>query len=120
MLQPQCILPFLLTLNISYLVIDLDAKVIVELLGNPLYVNNVISLILDDCMMLVSRFQQIRIKHCFREVNKCADSLTRMSFIQDVDFSSFVSLPMDMIDVYEDDLNGMYFNWICLESIVLS
>ena len=43
-----------------------------------------------------------------------------MSFIQDVDFSTFVSLPMDMIDVYEDDFNEMYFNWICLKSIVLS
>ena len=120
MMQPQYILPFLLTLNIFYLVNELDAKVIVELLGNPLYVNNVIYPILDDCMMLVSRFQQIRIKHCFREANRCADSLIRMSFIQDADFSSFVSPPMDMIDVYEDDLNGMYFNWICLEPIVLS
>lgn len=54
-------------LNISYLVIELDAKAIVEVLGNPSYVNNVISPILDDCKLLVSRFQQIQIKHCLKK-----------------------------------------------------
>ena len=43
-----------------------------------------------------------------------------MSFSQDVAFSSFDSLSMDMIDVFEDDLNGMYFNIISLEPVVLS
>ena len=53
-------------------------------------------------------------------MNRCANSLARMSFSQDVAFSSFDSPPMDMIDVFEDDLNGMYFNIISLEPIVLS
>ena len=92
---------------------ELDAKAVVEVLSNPLYVNNVISPILDDCRLLVSRSHQIRIKHCFREVNRCAKSLARMSFTQDAEFSSFVSPPVDIIDVYEDDLNGMYFNRMC-------
>ena len=43
-----------------------------------------------------------------------------MSFSQDVAFSSFDSPPVDMIDVFEDDLNGMYFNRICPKPIVLS
>ena len=67
-------------LNISHLVIELDAKAIMDVLGNPSYVNHVIFPILDDCRMLVSRFQQIQIKHCYREVNRCADSLARLSF----------------------------------------
>ena len=36
-----------------------------------------------------------------------------MSFSQDVAFSSFDSPPVDMIDVFEDAHNGMYFNMIC-------
>ena len=48
-------------LDISCLVIELDAKAIVDVLGNSSYVNNIISPILDDCRLLASRFQQIRI-----------------------------------------------------------
>ena len=66
-------------LNISHLEIELDAKAVVEVLGSLSYVNNVISPILDDCRLLVSRFQQIWIKYCFREVNRCADSLAKLS-----------------------------------------
>ena len=44
-------------LNISSLVVELDAKVFVDVLGNFDYVNNVISLILDDCRLLASYFQ---------------------------------------------------------------
>ena len=44
----------------------------------------------------------------------------QISVIQLVDFSLFDSLSMDMIDVFEDDLNRMYFNKICPEPLVLS
>ena len=107
-------------LNISHLVIELDAKAIVNVLGNLSYVNHVISPILDDCRMLVSRFQHIWIKHCYREVNKCADSLVRLSFTQDADFSSFLSPSVDIFDVFEDDLNGIYFDRLCPEPFVFS
>ena len=43
------------SLNISSLVVELDAKSIVHVLGNSSYVNNIVSLILDDCRLLVSR-----------------------------------------------------------------
>ena len=104
------------TLNISSLV-ELDAKAIMDVLSNSSYANNIISPILDDCKLLVSSIQQIRIKHCFCQANCCADSLAKMNFNQVVDFSTFDSPPMDMIDVFEDNLNGMYFNRICLEPL---
>lgn len=102
-------------LNLSSLVIELDAESNVLTLKNPSYANNFISPILDDCRLLVSHMPQIQIKHCFRQVNCCANRLARMSFNQIPDFSLFDSLPMDMIDVYEDDLNGMYFDRLCPE-----
>ena len=49
-------------LNISCLEIELDAKAIVDVLGNSSYVNNIISPILDYCKLLASRFQQIWIR----------------------------------------------------------
>ena len=52
-------------LNIYCLEVEMDAKSIVEVLQNTGYVNHVISPILDDCRQLITRFQNIRIKHCF-------------------------------------------------------
>ena len=100
-------------LNISHLEIELDAKAVVEVLGRLSYVNNIISPILDDCRLLVSRFQQVRIKHCFRLVNRYADSLARLSLTQDADSSSFVNLPVDLFNV-------MYFNRTCPKPFVFS
>ncbi|XP_050258837.1 uncharacterized protein LOC126703808 [Quercus robur] len=107
-------------LNITSLEIELDAKSIVDALGNPSYVNNVISPLLDDCRLLISHIPQVCIKHCFRQANRSTDSLARMSFCLDVDFSSFDSPPVDLIDVVKDDLNGMFFNRVCTEIVAVS
>ena len=80
--------------------IELDAKSIVLALNNPSYANNFISPILDDCRLLVSHMPQIQIKYCFRQANRCANRLARLSFSQIPKFSLFDSPPVDMIDVY--------------------
>ena len=59
-------------LNISSLEIELDAKAIVDILNKPAFENSIISPILDDCRLLIGRFSQIRVKHCFRQANRCA------------------------------------------------
>ena len=46
------------------------------------------------------------------------DSLARMSFSLDSVFSSFHSLPVDLLDVFEDDLNGVYVNRLCPDLVV--
>ena len=65
-------------LNIPFLIVELDAKSIVEIFCNTGYVNDVISPILDDCRMLITKFQQVQFKHCFRKSNQCADALARL------------------------------------------
>ena len=40
-----------------------------------------------------------------------------MSYCLDADFSTFDSPPVDLIDVVEDDLNGMFFNRVCSEFV---
>ena len=107
-------------LNITSLEIELDAKSIVDALGNPSYVSNIISPLLDDCRLLISRIPQICIKHCFRQANRCANSLARMCYCLDTDFSTFDSPHVDLVDVFEDDLNGMYVNRFCTEAIAFS
>ena len=84
--------------------------------------NNVFGLvlfvILDDCRQLMTRFQQVRIMHCFRQTNRCADGLARMSFRMLDDFKVYDSPPVDVFDVFEGDLIGMYLNRICPEPCV--
>lgn len=72
-------------LNITSFEIELGAKFTVDALGNPLYVNDIISPLLDDCRLLIFRMLQICIKHCFCQAN----NLIRMSFCLDANFSPF-------------------------------
>ena len=51
-------------------------------------------------------------------MNRCADNLARMSFSLDSVFSSFHNPPMDLLDVFKDDLNGVYVNRFCPELVV--
>ena len=102
-------------LNIRSLEVELDAKSIVDVLQNIGYVNNVISPILDDCRHLISLFQNVRIKHCLRQANQCADGLARMSFSLNADFLIFDSPPVDIIDVFKGDLSGRSFIRACTE-----
>ena len=56
-------------MNISCLIVEIDAKVVVDVLKNLDYVNHVISSILGDCGQLVSRIQRIQFNHCYRQAN---------------------------------------------------
>ncbi|KAK9984973.1 hypothetical protein SO802_034498 [Lithocarpus litseifolius] len=89
-------------------------------LRNLSYVNNIISPILDDWRQLITWFHQVRIKHCFRQANQCADGLARMSFRMNADFLFYDSPPVYILDVFEGDLNGMYSYGICPEPCLVA
>ena len=90
----------------------------VDVLKNNAYVNNVVSPLLDDCRQLTASFQRIQFKHCYCQANRCADWLARMAAVQESVSMSFVSPPVDIINVFEDDLNGVYSFRMCTNSIV--
>ena len=103
-------------LNISCLEVEIDAKTIVDAVGNPDYVNNIVSPILDDYWLLISKFHHVRFKHCFRQANQCVDGLANKSLRMTADFLRYDSPPVDILDVFEEDLNGMYSVRICPNS----
>ncbi|KAL0001474.1 hypothetical protein SO802_015255 [Lithocarpus litseifolius] len=105
------------SLSIHSLVIELDAKAVVDVFLNPNYQNNAVSPILEDCRNLLLRFQQVQIKHCFRQANRCADFLARMSFDQVSDFISFICLPEDIRNLLEEDVAGLYVNRVYSVSV---
>jgi len=57
--------------------VELDAKAVVDMLVDSHYSNNAIAPLLEDCKYLISHIPQVRIKHCYREANRCADRLAR-------------------------------------------
>ena len=107
-------------LNIEALVVELDAQAVVEVLKNNEYANNIVSPLLDDCRHLAACFQQIQFKHCYRQANRCADLLARMGVVQESVSLSFVSPPVDIFNVFEDDLNGVHSFKMCTEPIVIA
>ena len=58
--------------------VQLDAKVVVQLFSNSSSVNRCALPLLDDCKHLISQIGQVRIKHCFRETNTCADFFVQL------------------------------------------
>ena len=106
-------------LNINSLIVELDAQAVVDVFRSNAYVNNVISPILDDCRHLAAHFQRIQFNHCYRQANWCADLLARLGAIQELEFISFDSPPVDIYNTFEDDLNGVYFNRMCMEPVVI-
>ena len=78
----------------------MDVKSIVDVVGSPDYVNNIISPILDDCRLLITKFHQVRIKHCLRQANQCADGLAKKSLRMAVDLLIYDSPPVDILDVF--------------------
>ena len=107
-------------LNIHSLIVELNAKAIVDVLGTSQYVNNEISPILDNCRLLVSRFHRIQFQHCYRQANRCMDSLVRLSTRQDLDFILYDISLVDVVNAFENDINGMYCNRLCPEFLVVS
>ena len=101
-------------LNISSLVVELDAKAVVDIFLNPSYHNNVVSPILDDRRQLVRLFRQVQFKHCHCQANRCADMLARMSTKQDVEFITFDCPSVDIRNMLDEDSARLYVNRVAL------
>ena len=87
-------------LDISSLVVEIDAKAIVDALQNADYANNAISPILDDCRLLMTRFSRLQVNHCYREANKVADSLARMEISNNPELIYFQSPLVETVSVF--------------------
>ena len=73
---------------------ELDAKVIVEMLKNANGANIKFSPLLFDCRSLIARFTQVRVAHVYREVNRCVDLLAKKGCCMREDFVIFEVSPL--------------------------
>nr|POE75724.1 putative ribonuclease h protein [Quercus suber] len=67
-----------LRLGLNAVEVEVDASYLVSLLANAAVTNSEISSLVDDCRDMLKKLSHTRVKHCYREGNKCADRLARL------------------------------------------
>ena len=96
-----------LNMQISALEIDLDAKVVADLMCNAETLKNDNATIVADCRHLLSQFPQVKVSHCYCEANRRADALARLGCSQGPDFMYLNSLPPCILNAFLSDLYGL-------------
>nr|POE62303.1 putative ribonuclease h protein [Quercus suber] len=96
-----------LNMQISALEIDLDAKVVADLMGNVETLKNDNASIVADNILLISQFPQVKVSHCYRKANRCADALARLGCSQVLDFMYLNSPPPCILNAFLSDLYGL-------------
>lgn len=56
--------------------------------------------------LLINQIPQVRVKHTYREANKCADRLANLGLYQYVDFIVHSIPPVELIPLVEADSLG--------------
>ena len=100
-------------MHLSAVDVQLDAKAIVQLLANSSSANFSVLPLLEDCRHLISQIGQVRISHCFREANSCADFLARLGSHQDSSFVLFHDPPVGLLDLLSLDGAGLSHSRVC-------
>ena len=65
-------------LDVQNLEVELDAKVVLDLICSKNSSNATYSSLLFDYKLLLDKIPHTTVKHVFREANKCADALARI------------------------------------------
>ena len=85
-----------LALKLPAVIVELDSKLVVDLLNKELDNPNGIDVLVTDCRESLKAIPCIRIQHCYREANKCADALARRGALLSQDFSILIDPPPDV------------------------
>lgn len=85
-----------ISLKLPTVEIELDAKVVIDLVGKETSNPNSIDAIVADCEEGLKEIPFARIKHCCREANKCADALARQGALLAQDFIIFIQPPLEV------------------------
>ncbi|KAK9983649.1 hypothetical protein SO802_033174 [Lithocarpus litseifolius] len=73
-------------LNLTNVLIKFDMKLVVDLLLKEEGTTNGNDVIIIDCKEGMQRIPRVRVRHCYREAIKCADTLARRGVVSPQDF----------------------------------
>ena len=96
-----------LHMHINTLEVELDAKVISNLMHNTRSSNGSNYAIVADYRALISQIPQDKVKHCFWEGNCCADGLVRLGCSLSTNIIYFNYPPPSILDAFILDLYGL-------------
>ena len=95
--------------GINNIVVELDAKVVIDLVCASNTPNIYYTPLLNDCRTLLTWFQGMRIRHVYREGNKCADMLAREGYCLNDDFVILENpLSNELCILFDVGIAGMY------------
>ena len=92
---------------------ELDAKVVVDLVKSNAVTNKPFAPLLYDCRCLLTRFLQVQVVRVYREGKRCADALARWGGTMAEVFAVFDNPPSpNILYLVNMDNVGMYVNRI--------
>ena len=97
-------------MHLTTVEIHLDASAVVQLFSTSSNTNICAMPLIDDCRQLLSQIAHVRIAHCFREANLCADFLACVGTKQDRNFVLYNDPPVDLRELLSSDKEGLYHN----------
>ena len=103
-----------IALKIPAVIIELDAKLVVDLLQKEDRNQNNLDAILGDCKASLKDIPMVKIQHCYKEENKCADALARSGALLPQDFVVFLEPLASISLLLSLDAAGVAFDWIGL------
>ena len=95
------------------MIIELDAKLVVDLLKKPGGSLNGNDVIVASSKENLKKIPRTIIKHCFRVANKCTDALARRGALLSQDFLSFSFPPSDVALLLSLDSASTMYERIC-------
>ena len=103
--------------QVQALIVEMDAKALVDAFSNQSKTNTVNSSLMEDCRQLASQIPQVSFRHAYREANMCADQLAKLGASMENDFAVFPCPPVRIVPFVEADCRGQFVNRLCPVSV---
>ena len=109
-------------IGVQNLVIELDAKVVMELVQSETTSNAFYSSLLTDCMSLLGRFQHCKVQHVFCEVNRAVGALAKLGCDMQENFVIMDSPPSNVMSnfVYSNAMGEKFYRLIASNLAILA
>ena len=101
-----------IALKLPAVEIELDAKVVIDLVRTESSYFNSLNALVDDCKEGLKQIPNVKIMHCIREGDKCADNLARHGALLDQDFVVFIHPPPEVELLIRLDTVGTLYDRI--------
>ena len=98
-----------INLNLPAVEVELDAKLVVDLLGNENSGLNGNDVLIANCKERLKQIPRVKILHYFREANKRTDALARRGALLINDFVIFFSFLPDVLLLANLDATGIMY-----------